>query len=92
MASNKNPYGICDTCGFRFKLHELRRDTAGNLVCSADFDGRFDIINHPQNFTANLRDPQTIKNPRPELNNDRNVEWQNANTNWNETTQQWQRI
>jgi|TARA_R110000796_G_scaffold4849_8_gene18408 hypothetical protein len=93
MSSNKNPFGICDTCGFRYRLRELKKDTAGNLVCPTDFDGRFDVIDHPQNKTANLRDDETVRNPRPEpLNAGRNIEWQNANTNWNETDQEWQRI
>ena len=48
MSSNKNPFGICDTCGFRYRLRELKKDTAGNLVCPTDFDGRFDAIDHPQ--------------------------------------------
>ena len=25
MATNKNVYGLCDTCGFRYKLRQLKK-------------------------------------------------------------------
>lgn len=33
-------YGICDRCGFRFRLRELRKEWTGLMVCVADFDPR----------------------------------------------------
>jgi len=31
-------YGICDRCGFQFRLRELRKEWTGLMVCSKDFD------------------------------------------------------
>ncbi|MEK9918813.1 MAG: hypothetical protein VW496_05410 [Pelagibacteraceae bacterium] len=92
MASNKNAYGLCDICGWRYPLKDLKFDTARNLVCPTDFDGAFDKINHPQNFTANLTENIVVRNPRPDPNIDRNLEWQNGSNIWNTTTQEWQSI
>jgi len=33
-------YGICDRCGFQFRLRELRKEWSGLMVCSKDYDPR----------------------------------------------------
>jgi hypothetical protein len=33
-------YGICDRCGFKFRLSELRKEWTGLMVCSEDHDPR----------------------------------------------------
>jgi hypothetical protein len=40
----------------------------GMLVCPTDYDGAYDLKNHPQNKTPDVRDNPAIRNPRPELN------------------------
>lgn len=49
---------ICDCCGFKFKLSQLRKRWDGAMVCSADWEPR-----HPQD---------SIK-ARPERNNAQNA-------------------
>ena len=92
MASNKKSLAICDTCGFRYPHRVMRLNSYGMLVCPEDWDGSFDLRNHPQNRTPNVKDDESIRNPRPPLNNDRNILWENATSIWNETTQQWNLI
>lgn len=70
FASNKRALGVCDVCGFTYKLRELRnvfkkgRDT--NIkACPECWDG-----DHPQlklgDFPVN--DPQALRDPRPDFN------------------------
>ena len=33
-------WAICDRCGFKYRLNELRKEWTGLMVCSADFDPR----------------------------------------------------
>lgn len=33
-------YGICDRCGFQYRLSELRKEWTGLMVCSSDYDPR----------------------------------------------------
>jgi hypothetical protein len=32
------PYGICDRCGFKYRLAKLRKEWTGLMVCPADWD------------------------------------------------------
>jgi len=66
MASNKRALGVCDQCGFAFKLRTLKRSSYGTLVCYTCFDGAFDLQNHPQNKTPDVTDDENLKDPRPE--------------------------
>lgn len=64
--------GICDRCGLRYKLSDLREEDilgrgTGNLVCNSCWDA-----SHPQLDTRHVKtnDRQSVKNPRsdrPEL-------------------------
>lgn len=64
MAVGKYAFGICDRCGFRYKLKELRMNSYGMMVCPQDFDGKYDLQNHPQNKTPKVSDNETLKNSR----------------------------
>ena len=68
MASTKRALAICDTCGFRYPHRVLKMNSYGMLVCPTDYDGAYDLKNHPQNKTPDVRDNPAIRNPRPELN------------------------
>lgn len=68
-AAGKYALGICDRCGFRYKLSSLKYETVnrkktGLKVCSSCWDE-----DHPQNFVNELRpdDPRPLKDPRPEV-------------------------
>lgn len=65
-AIGKRALGICDRCGFRFRLNTLKHESVRGvqrsmLVCSSCWDG-----DHPQNFQGvkPIFDPQALRDPR----------------------------
>jgi hypothetical protein len=92
MASTKRAYAICDICGFRYKYNQLRKNSYGMLVCPEDWEGSYDMKNHPQNKTPNVRDDEFLKDPRPPTNFGRNKNWEDAYTNWEDTNSDWNTI
>lgn len=56
---------ICDICGFQYQLRELKKNSYGMMVCPQDYEGRFDLHNHPQNRIASVSDDENIKDARP---------------------------
>lgn len=67
MATEKIAYGECDTCGFRYPLKQLKKNSYGMRVCPKDWDGKYDLKNHPQNHTPPTGDDETVRDPRPDL-------------------------
>ena len=66
-AKGKEAWGLCDICGFRYLQRELTFNSYGLLVCSYDFDGDYDRVNHPQNYQPPFsEDPQGLEDPRPD--------------------------
>ena len=71
-ALGKKAIGICDRCGFEYKLHQLKpqytdlKDT-GLLVCPSCMDEE-----NPQLQLGRwpVNDPQALKDPRPDTNQD----------------------
>lgn len=68
FASGKIANGICDRCGFQYKLNTLKRivnnrSTVNILVCSECWEP-----DHPQNHLGELPvyDPQALRDPRPQ--------------------------
>jgi hypothetical protein len=70
----------------------MKLNSYGMLVCPTDYEGTYDLKNHPQNRIPNVRDNPAIRNPRPESNNDRNIAWQNASSLWEDTASYWNTI
>ncbi len=64
MATQKNALAICDECGFVYPHRVMRLNSYGMLVCPQDFEGQYDLKNHPQNRVANVKDDPAILNPR----------------------------
>lgn len=67
-ASEKRALGICDRCGFQFRLKDLKSDIVkgrqtGIRVCGECFD-----IDHPQLFLGEkpIYDPQALRDARPD--------------------------
>lgn len=61
-------FGICDRCGFRWPINELKFESEnGRLTKRRTCPDCFDP-DHPQNFIGRLRikDPMAIKDARPE--------------------------
>lgn len=55
-------YGICDVCGFKYRLKELRMRWDNALVCDDDYEAR-----HPQEFVRGRADKIKREGPiRPE--------------------------
>ena len=91
MASNKNALAMCDTCGFVYPHRVMKLNSYGMLVCPQDFDGQFDLKNHPQNKVPDVRDDPTIRNPRPDTGG-RQIDWEAASNNWDAEDRGWQAI
>lgn len=53
--------GICDACGFKYKMSQLRKRWDGLLVCSKDYE-----IRQPQDFVRGRVDRQAVPVSRPE--------------------------
>lgn len=92
MAGRKNVFGICDVCGYRYRLNQLRKNSYGSMVCPTDYDGQYDLKNHPQNKTPNIEERYYIKNARPENDGGRNANWESVTTQWENETKYWNLI
>jgi hypothetical protein len=58
--------GLCDICGFRYPLRELKKNSYGMMVCNMDYEGKYDRHNHPQNRIARVTDDENIRDARPQ--------------------------
>jgi len=56
---------ICDRCGFEFKMHQLRKDWQGLMVCREDWEPR-----HPQDFLRTRPEHAGVPIARPEPEDD----------------------
>lgn len=92
MAYQKNVYGLCDTCGFRYKLNQLKKNSYGMMVCPTDWDGSYNIQNHPQNKSPRIDEREFIRDIRPDPNTDRNGTWQSQATAFEQTLKFWNLI
>ena len=88
MASNKNALAVCDISGLVYPHRVMGLNSYGLLVGPEDFDGQYDLKNHPQNKVPDVRDNPAILNPRPDLGG-RNLEWSQASTAWGSTDKHW---
>tara|TARA_B100000780_G_C21113197_1_gene450082 strand:+ start:2225 stop:2542 length:318 start_codon:yes stop_codon:yes gene_type:complete len=60
FASSKNAYGLCDRCGFRYGLIELKKEWNGLKTCPECYEAK-----HPQlTPKANKADKQAVREPR----------------------------
>tara|TARA_Y100001968_G_scaffold135712_1_gene123799 strand:+ start:200 stop:490 length:291 start_codon:yes stop_codon:yes gene_type:complete len=88
MAVGKRAKAVCDICGFVYPHNVMKKNSFGLLVCPTDFDGAFDEKNHPQNKAPDVKDDETIKDPRPPKS-ESFTSWNNQETNWEATTNFW---
>ena len=54
--------------------------------------GNYDLKTHPQNKSPRIEERFFIRNARPEANTDRNGEWQDITTEWNNNFKYWNLI
>ena len=66
MAKGIHAWGLCDQCGFRYRLSALKKTSYGTFACNVCYDGAFDIQNHPQNRIRSLGDDENLRDPSPE--------------------------
>lgn len=62
FASGRRAYGICDTCGQRYRLHQLQEQWDGFKTCPECFDPKQPQLEAPPVGA----DPQALLNPRPD--------------------------
>ena len=61
-AVGKKAYGLCDICGQRFRLNQLKKQWNGLRVCPQDYSEK-----HPQLQPRHKpADPQALRDPRPD--------------------------
>ena len=86
---------MCDVCGFVYDKKVMRLNSYKMLVCPTDFEGNYDLKNHPQNRSANVRDDTIVPNARPDVYG-RNITWESANIIWNDVpelnTRTWGKV
>lgn len=92
MARSLNSIVECDVCGFEYKRNVMKKNSYGMMVCPSDFEGMYDLKNHPQNKNPIIKREHHILNARPENNLDRNKLWEQATTNWEDTEKYWNLI
>jgi hypothetical protein len=88
MASNRRVKAMCDISGFVYDRKDMRLNSYGMLVGPLDFDGNYDLKNHPQNRIADVRDNPVVKDPRPDIGG-RNLDWEQASFNWDDSKVQY---
>ena len=62
FASGRRAYGICDTCGQRYRLRQLQEQWDGFKTCPECFDPKQPQLEAPPVGA----DPQALLNPRPD--------------------------
>jgi hypothetical protein len=91
----KKAKAMCDISGFVYDMRVMKLNSYGMLVGPQDFDGNYDLKNHPQNRSPDIRDATIVPNARPDIFG-RNVTWESANITWNDipepNTRTWGKV
>jgi hypothetical protein len=59
---------ICDRCGFKYRRHQVRRESTNFFVCNSCHDGAYDLKRHPQNRPPpHRRELLPIPDGRPDV-------------------------
>jgi len=82
-------FGICEGCGFRYKLSQLKKNSYGSLMCPTDFDGTFDLKNHPQNRSAPHKAEGIVRHNSPENFSERQLDWDRQSSTWEDQDTYW---
>ena len=91
-ASNKRAKAMCDISGFVYPMRVMRLNSYGLLVGPLDYDGQYDLKNHPQNRAPDVSEDPAIRNARPD-DTGRNAVWNETEITWNDdstdTVRKW---
>ena len=86
---------MCDSCSFVYDMRIMKLNSYDMLICPQCFEGNYDLKNHPQNKSADVRDDTIVPNARPDVFG-RNVTWEAANITWNDVptpnTRKWSTV
>ena len=86
---------MCDSCSFVYDKKVMRLNSYDMLICPQCFEGNYDLKNHPQNRSADVRDDTIVPNARPDVFG-RNIIWEAANITWNDVpelnTRTWGKV
>ena len=86
---------MCDSCSFVYDMRIMKLNSYDMLICPECFEGNYDLKNHPQNRSADVRDDTIVPNARPDIFG-RNVTWEAANITWNDVptpnTRKWSTV
>lgn len=70
-AQGKKALAICDRTGFEHKMKDMVVEPGTNLLVYKYWsDGRYNIVDHPQNFPPDTAEAINLKNPRPDTRKD----------------------
>ena len=89
MAGSSSTPGICDQCGFQYRLQTLQTTSYNTRVCPECWDGKWNIQNNPLNYSPTINAEVPVNNPRPPSLGDRNISWENATMFWEDQTNNW---
>lgn len=56
-------YGICQRCGFKLRLNDLRKDWSGLMVCDADYDSLPDTMKPTSGGPEGMARPDASPEP-----------------------------
>ena len=71
FAKGKKARAICDRSGFEYAYKEMVVEPGtGLLVHKSMSDGRWNRVDHPQNFPADVNETIGLRNPRTDTPND----------------------
>ena len=86
---------MCDSCSFVYDMRIMKLNSYDMLICPECFEGNYDLKNHPQNRSADVRDDTIVPNARPDIFG-RNITWEAANIIWNDVptpdTRKWDTV
>ena len=86
---------MCDSCSFVYDMRVMKLNSYDMLICPECFEGNYDLKNHPQNKSADVRDDTIVPNARPDIFG-RNITWEAANITWNDVptpnTRKWSTV
>ena len=74
---------MCDSCSFVYDMRIMKLNSYDMLICPQCFEGNYDLKNHPQNRSADVKDDTIVPNARPDIFG-RNVTWEAANITWDD--------
>lgn len=65
FAKGKKAFAICDRTGFKISYRDMVKEPGTGLFVDKSWsDGRWNRVDHPQNFPADVSENIGLKNPR----------------------------